>query len=96
MQAVVKSGKSQFVVSEGQELLLDTPQIEQVLLVIDGDKVHVGQPEVAGASVKISEAVQVKGPKVRSFKFKAKSRYRKAHGFRAKLYRVKVDSISVK
>jgi large subunit ribosomal protein L21 len=84
------------VVSEGQELLLDTPQIDQVLMVIDGDKTWVGQPEVKGATVKISEGSLVKGPKVRSFKYKAKSRYRKVHGFRAKLYRVKVDSITVK
>jgi large subunit ribosomal protein L21 len=96
MQAIVKSGKSQFTVSEGQELLLDTPHIEKVLMVSDGDKVWVGNPEVAGAVVKIVEIGQVRGPKVRTLKFKAKSRYRKVKGFRARLFKVKVESISVK
>jgi len=96
MKAIVKSGKSQFIVSEGQELLLDTPQIEQVLMVLDGNKTFVGTPEVKGATVKVTQLAEVKGPKIRSFKFKAKSRYRKIHGFRAKLFRVKVDSIAVK
>ena len=96
MQAIVTSGKSQYLVSEGQELLLDSTSIERVLLVIDGDKVMVGQPEVKGAKVEIKDLGELKGPKLHISKFKAKSRYRRQMGFRPRFHKVKIEKITVK
>lgn len=96
MQAVIKSGNSQYLVSVGQELLLDTAVVEQVLLVIDGDKTHVGQPIVAGAKVEITDLGEMKGPKLHISKFKAKSRYRKQMGFRPRFHKVKIEKITLK
>lgn len=96
MQAVITSGKSQFLVSEGQEILVDAPVVDKVLLVIDGENVVVGQPEVAGAKVEVADLGLVKGEKLHISKFKAKSRYRKHVGFRPKFHRLKIEKISVK
>lgn len=96
MQAIIKSGNSQYLVCEGQELLLDSAVVEQVLLVIDGDKTLVGQPEVTGAKVEIKDLGEVKGSKLHISKFKAKSRYRKQMGFRPRFHKVKIEKITVK
>ena len=95
MQAVVKIGSNQYLVSPGQELLVDRPIIEQVLLVIDGDKVTIGQPEVAQAKVTLKKLADVKGDKIRVSTYKAKSRYRKVKGFRAQYVKVLVENISL-
>jgi len=96
MQAVIVSGKSQYLVFEGQELLLDAPTVDKILLIIDGDRTLVGQPEVLGAKVKITDLGEVKGDKLFISKFKAKSRYRRQMGFRPRFHKVKIEKISVK
>ncbi len=100
MQAVIKVGGSQFLVSEGQEFLVDRQDtqeksltISQVLLVADGDKIHVGKPVLTEFQVVCEVLGEVKGDKVKVSKYKAKSRYRKSIGFRSKHTRLKVSSI---
>lgn len=103
MQAVVKIGSSQYLVTPGQELLVDKLPVDtgevtfdQVLLLIDGDQVQIGQPTLTGAKVTAQIEGQVKDEKIRVFKFKAKSRYSKTTGFRAKLTKIKINKIRVK
>jgi len=103
MQAVIKIANSQYIVSPQQQLEVDKvftstgkQTLSEVLLLIDGDKVVVGQPHVAGASVDIEVLGTVKGEKVRVFKFKAKSRYRKTKGFRPQYSQIKVLDIREK
>jgi len=103
MQAVVKIGSSQHLVTPGQELLVDKLSVEtgevifdQVFLLIDGDQVQVGQPTLPGVKVSAQVESSVKGDKIRVFKFKAKSRYSKTTGFRAKLTKIKINEIRVK
>lgn len=100
MHAVIKIGSSQYLVSENQEFLVDLQKTEgdqfvtdQVLLIADGDKVTVGQPLVTGYKVVCEVLGEVKGEKIKVSKFKAKSRYRKSIGFRAKHTKLKVKSI---
>lgn len=100
MQALIKSGPSQYLVEVGQEIVINklktsekTFSFNEVLLFTDDKQVLVGTPFLQGYSV-IAEVVgDEKGEKVRVFKYKAKSRYRKATGFRAKLTRLKIVSI---
>lgn len=101
MQAVVKIGSSQYLVTPGQEILVshqagspDTLSFSEVLLVIDGDKVQVGQPTVPGVNIKAKVLGEVKGEKVRVSTFKAKSRFRKTIGFRPLYTKIKIDAIS--
>lgn len=99
--AVVKIGKSQYKVKEGEELDVDKlllkegEQIDlsEVLLSVDDGQVKIGQPTVAGLSVKAKVLAHFKGEKIRIARFKAKSRYRKVTGFRASLTKIKIESI---
>ena len=95
MQAVVKIGSSQYLVSPGDKLLVDRPEIEAIMLVIDGDKTLVGQPDVKGAKVTLVDLGKAKGDKVRISTFKAKSRERKVRGFRPVYHQVEIKDIKV-
>ncbi len=96
MQAIVKIGSSQYLVSEGQELLGDRPAVDMVLAVIDDKKTSVGTPEVKGAKVDLKVLGEVKGQKLRVSKYKAKSRYRKTIGFRPRFVKVLVQNIKLR
>lgn len=95
MQALIKTANSQHLVSPGQELLLDKPQIDGVLLLIDDDKVTVGQPLLTQVQVSFEDLGKVKGKKLRVSKFKAKSRYRKTVGFRPQYSKIKIKDIKL-
>lgn len=100
MQAIVKIGKSQFMVSPGQELLIDktsqtegTLTLDQVLMVIDGPDIQIGTPFVSGVAVLAKILGQEKGDKIRSAVYTAKSRHRRVTGFRPQFTRVKIEDI---
>ncbi|MBU0570160.1 50S ribosomal protein L21 [Patescibacteria group bacterium] len=96
--AVIKIQGSQYKVAEGEEILVDKlgdkkPEAD-VLLVCDGGKVKIGKPKVEDAKVKFKVITEEeKGKKLTIQKYKAKSRYRKKHGFRPKYTRLLVEKI---
>lgn len=100
--AVINVNGNQYKVSEGEELLLEGAnsepgeklKLESVLLIVDGDKVKLGEPQIKGTSVTAEVLGQEKGRKLKVFKFKAKSRYRRTRGHRSSFTRVKVTKIS--
>jgi len=102
--AVIKSGSQQFKVTEGY--VLDVQKLEgkpktkltfnEVLLIVDGDKVSLGQPLVAGAKVTAEIVEQFKDKKIRVAKFKAKSRYRRIQGHRQQMTKIKINKITSK
>jgi large subunit ribosomal protein L21 len=51
-------------------------------LVVDGEKCQIGQPLVKGAKVEIKVEGDLRGEKIRVFKYKSKSRYRRTQGHR--------------
>jgi len=65
-------------------------------LAVDGDDVQVGAPYLENVAVIAKVLDQVQGDKIRVAKFKAKVRYRKVMGFRAKLTKVIIESLSGK
>ena len=101
MQAVVKIGASQYLVTPGQELIVDkleSPvdskiELNQVLMVSDGDNVTIGKPYIDGIIVSAVHLSQAAGEKIRVSTYKAKSRHRRTIGFRSKLSRIKIESI---
>lgn len=94
MQAVVLIGKSQYLVSVGDILEVDLGQnVSSVLMIIDGDSVHVGNPTVKGAVVKTKVVGESKGDKIRIATFKAKTRHRRVMGFRAKYTKLLIEDI---
>ncbi len=101
--AIVEDGGKQYRAVEGATIEVDyfpaeagdQLDLERVLLVSDGEAVHVGTPIVEGARVQATVVAQVKGPKVIVFKYKPKKRYRVHTGHRQKYTRLQIDTISV-
>lgn len=102
--AIIQLAGKQYQVSEGETLIVDkidaaqrqndTVTVSEVLLVNTGADIKVGTPFVPGASVALKVVSDQKGEKIRVFKFKSKSRYRRAQGHRQQETLLSVDSIS--
>ena len=98
MQAVIATGGKQYIVTQDQtlnvELLGDIKKIEfDALLTIDGDKIQIGTPAVAGIKVKAEVLEEVKGEKLQVLKFKAKKRVHTQTGHRQHYSQIKIVSI---
>ena len=99
-KAVIVSGGHQYIVGEKQqlevELVGDKKTVKfEPLLVIDGDKVSVGQPTVKGASVEAKVVEEnVKGDKVVAIRYKAKKRVNKKRGHRQQHSVIEITKIS--
>ena len=63
------------------------------VLLVSGDSVKIGQPTVAGAKVTGKVLEQGKGAKIRIFKYKAKSNYRRRQGHRQPFTKVQIEKI---
>ena len=64
------------------------------LLVIDGDNVKVGTPEVAGVKVKAKVVEElVKGDKIRVIRYHSKKRVHKETGHRQKYSMIQIEKI---
>jgi large subunit ribosomal protein L21 len=104
MYAIVESGGKQYKAVPGTTIEVDRLQVEegaqldldQVLLVSDGEEVNVGTPIVGGATVKTTVVEHFKGRKIIVFKYKARERYRRKQGHRQQYTRLQIDEISVK
>lgn len=100
MQAIIETGSHQYLVEKGQtlevELLLNAKsKVEfKPLLIIDGDNVKVGKPEVAGAVVTAEVATEpVKGKKVTILHYKPKKRQSVKTGHRQKYSKITITGI---
>jgi large subunit ribosomal protein L21 len=99
--AVIRSGGKQYRVEEGRSVKLDrlagepgeTVELNDVLLLADGDDVSVGAPVVEGARVLGTIAEQGRSDKIIVFRYKAKTRSRKKTGHRQHFTRVVVEDI---
>lgn len=99
-KAVVLIGGKQYLVEEKGTLRVDllptgTKELETgALLVIDGDDVKVGTPEVAGVKVKAKVVEDlVKGEKLRVIRYKSKKRVHKEIGHRQKYSMIEIEKI---
>lgn len=100
-QAIIKTGGKQYLVKTGDKLNIErlpvalgsAVKFDQVLLVMDGDKVTVGQPLVAGAEVTATVDQMGKLTRVTAYKFKNKVRYTRHLGHRQPFTAVKITDI---
>lgn len=100
--AIIQLQGKQYMVREGDTLVVDRLENEagtdlkvtDVLLVGSDKKSSVGGPTVQGATVTLKVNEHVKGEKIRVFKYKSKSRYRKTQGHRQLQSTLTVASIS--
>ena len=100
-KAVIATGGKQYLVAEGESLKIELLKQEgktatfAPLLVIDGDKITVGTPEVSGAKVtaEIVEA-DAQADKVMSIRYKAKKRVHTVRGHRQHQTTIKITKIA--
>ena len=100
--AIIQTGGKQYRVSEGDVLSVEKLSTEtgketvfnDVLLVVNGDKVNLGTPLVSGASVKAEVVDQYKDDKVIAYKFKRRKGYHRTVGHRRQLTELKITKIS--
>jgi len=101
MYAIIATGGKQYKVSEGDVIEVekldaaegDTVTFDQVLAV-GSDKLVVGDPTVASASVNGKVLKQGRGKKVIVYKYKPKSGYHKKNGHRQAFTQVQIDKIN--
>jgi large subunit ribosomal protein L21 len=100
--AIIQLAGKQYKVSEGDALEVNRLEaeansalkVEDVLMVVDGEKVSIGTPIVPGASVTFNVVEHNKGEKIRVATYKAKSRYRRVKGHRQVLTQLQVTKIT--
>ena len=100
MYAIIKTGGKQYCVEEGKVITIEKLVVEagaevafDEVLLVSGDSVKIGQPTVAGAKVTGKVLEQGKGAKIRIFKYKAKSNYRRRQGHRQPFTKVQIEKI---
>ena len=99
--AIVDVNGQQLKVHEGYAYTLekldgekgDRIESNKVLLISDGKDLKVGKPYVEKAKVIMEIESQKKDKKMRIFKYKAKSRYRRTYGHRQLITRIRVKEI---
>ena len=104
MYAIVESGGKQYKAVPGTTIEVERLHVEegaqldldQVLLVADGEDVKVGTPVLKGATVKATVVEHFKGKKIIVFKYIPAERYRRKKGHRQQYTRLQIDEILVK
>jgi large subunit ribosomal protein L21 len=100
MYAIIRAGGKQAKVHEGDvldvELIKNTDTVSYTpLLIVNDDGSVIADTKALGkASVTVEVVGDTKGPKVKIFKYKNKTGYRRRHGHRQKYSRIKVTAIS--
>ena len=100
MYAVIKSGGKQYRVAVGDVLRVEslsaesgaTVELEDVLMVADGDNIQVGSPTL---DTKVTATVRGhgRGDKVNVFKFRRRKNYRRTQGHRQNYTELEITAI---
>lgn len=101
--AIVEDGGKQYKAVEGATISVDLLKseagqpitLDDVLLLVDGDQVTVGSPNIKGAKVNATVVTHEKGPKVVIFKYSPKKRIRVKTGHRQQYTRLMIDKIEM-
>jgi large subunit ribosomal protein L21 len=101
MYAVIKTGGKQYKVAPGEKLKVEQIPadvgaevvLDQVLLVGDGSSIRLGQPTVAGATVRATVIAHGRGEKLQIFKMRRRKHYQKHQGHRQGYTELKIDGI---
>ena len=102
MYALVEIKGKQYKAVEGETLQVDLLNIEEgasyetdkVLAVVDGENAKFGTPYVAGAKVVATVGSEVKGEKVKVYKFHRRKGYRRTQGHREQYTMITINKIN--
>jgi large subunit ribosomal protein L21 len=101
MYAVIQSGGKQYRVGVGDVIRVekldvsagDNVDLNEVLMVSDGDDVKVGSPMLAGSSVTAKVKAHGRGEKIRVIKFRRRKHYRRTAGHRQDYTELEITGI---
>lgn len=98
--AIIQTGGKQYLVKIGETLKIekiktkgDSVVFNDVLLVVDGDSVKIGNPVVQGAKVTAKVEGDIRGKKIIVLKYKPKVRYRVKRGHRQNYTKITITDI---
>jgi large subunit ribosomal protein L21 len=98
--AIIKLGGKQYVVREGEKLLVDRLDVEENKtfkpdVIFEGGE---GKAELSpkGNPVTAKVLAHVQGDKIRIGKYRRRTGYRRHTGFRSKLTQIQIESIGAK
>ncbi|KGO34368.1 MAG: 50S ribosomal protein L21 [Desulfoprunum sp.] len=102
MYAIVRTGGKQYQVACGDQLRVekldgnvgDVVNLDEVLMVVDGDDVKIGQPVLESAKVVAKIAEQGRAKKIIVFKKKRRKGYQVKRGHRQSFTGLKIEEIS--
>ena len=91
--AIIETGGKQYKITPETKLDIekldgqtgDRVVFDKVMMVVDGDKVQIGDPYLKDVSFEAVIDEQKRGEKIRILRFRAKSRYRRRKGHRQSL-----------
>lgn len=103
MYAIVEIAGKQYKVENDAHIVTDKlggdagekVEFDHVLMYVDGSKVEVGTPVIAGAKVSATIEGDTRGKKVLVFKKKRRKGYRKTQGHRQQYTMLQIDKISL-
>jgi len=101
MYAVIEIGGKQYKVEKGDEVVVDRLNLDEGKTItlnpvlLGGEKKAVTPDELKGAKVKAKVEEHLLGKKIRVFKYKPKTGYRRMRGHRSRLSRISIQSITV-
>ncbi len=101
MYAIISAGNKQYRVSQGETIYIDKVNLEDgsaisfdALLVENEGEIKVGNPVVEGAKVEGKVIAQVKGEKIKIYKYKSKKNYHRRQGHRQPYTKVEITAIN--
>ena len=101
MYAVFKTGGKQYRASTGDVLKVEkieaekgaTLELDQVLMVGEGEDVKIGTPYLEGGKVTATVIDQGRGKKIKIIKFKRRKNYRRQMGHRQYFTQIEITGI---
>ena len=101
MFAIIETGGKQYLVSKGDKIQVEKLEgeagssitFDKVLFVGDDKTSTVGKPTISGQAVEAKILLQGRGDKIRIFKYKAKSKYRRTQGHRQSFTELEITKV---
>jgi len=102
MYAVIVTGGKQYRVSQGDKLRVekldaaegDSVELDQVLMVVNGDDIKIGAPVIEGGKVTAEVKAHGRGDKVEIIKFRRRKHHMKRQGHRQAFTELEITGIS--
>ncbi len=101
MHAVFRTGGKQYRVAQGDVVRVEkldaeagsTIELGEVLLISDGEDVHIGTPLLDGKAISAEVQAHARADKIDVIKFKRRKKYRRQYGHRQHYTQLKITSI---